>query len=99
MLEFRRHYVIAEMIAFIANALGGKSDSKTVNTKPIDPFSPMDFMPSYARPAGFMDEVMSVKISEATAIDFLEHSRKGLVPEWVLNFAPINTIRAAAKGR
>lgn len=100
MIEFRRYYATAEMIAFVGNALGGKQESKPkVNEKPFDPFSPMDFLPFFARPAGFIDAVSGIKIPEAAAIDFLENTRKGLVPDWVLNFAPINTIRTAAKGR
>jgi hypothetical protein len=96
MLELRRNYVTADLMAFVGNALGGKQKPSATGEK-IDPFKVTDFLPFFARPEGFLEDATGKAIPPHAARDFLEASRAGRVPEWVLNIAPIAAIRAAEK--
>jgi hypothetical protein len=93
-LEFRRAFPLAQLTAFVGNAMGGKGDgSKAVDKTKL--FSPMDFLPEYARPEGFTGH-SGPRIPREAAREFLEASKRAQLPSWVVATAPLAGIRASA---
>jgi hypothetical protein len=95
LLEFRRCYPVAQLTAFVGNAMGGKGDGKGKKAEPSKMFSPLEFVPWYARPEGFQTQG-GHNIPRHVAKAFLEASKRALLPAWVVAVAPVAAIRNAA---
>ena len=104
LLEYRRAYPTAALHAAVMNLMGGryKAGQAPVQTaKELEDagkkefFAATDFLPVYARPAGFMP-ADKPQISARAAQDFLAHDT--LIPTWVLSVIDVKTIAAIAKG-
>jgi hypothetical protein len=79
LLEFRRHYPMAQLQAMVLNALGGKGDGKGLPDHKR--FEPEELLPSYARPDAL---IRDLPLSPAQCAAVMEGVAAREIPSWVV---------------
>jgi hypothetical protein len=95
-LSFRRDYMLAQLTAFVGNAMGGKGDGTGKKVDAAKLYSVTDFLPPWSRPEGFDSQGSNARVPKEAAREFLEASKRAQLPAWVIAVAPLAGIRSSA---